>query len=325
MKKTTALRLLCAAALTTLAPAAVATDPADLFFTHADGAVAEVDPAGTLINVNFAFNNPRGLAFNAEGNLFIGDNTGGQGRVVMFNTFNSSVSPTLFGNIPGNTFPQGVAIDGTGNVFVVAQDNTSPTVASTIYKFAPTGGTPTVFGSTPGQSFGLTFDSAGNLLVADLLDRTIYQFAPDGTRTVFASGLGAGTPAKPVDLAFDAVGNLFVSMEGTFGVDDSYILEIPAVGSASVFATGLDYSRGLAFDPLGNLFVAELGDNDILKFTPDGTGSVFTFGGPFFGPGPEYVAFGPPGAPNAPDSGMTFVLLGMGVFALFCVRKFAIA
>ena len=190
----------------------------------------------------------------------------------MFNSFNSSHSPTLFGNVPGNTFLQGVAINSAGNVFVMAEDNNSPVFASTIYKFSPNGGTPTVFGSTPGQGFGLTFDGAGNLLAADSVDRTIYQFAPDGTRTVFASGLGAGTPANPVDMAFDAAGNLFVSMEGTFGVEDSFILEIPTGGSSSVFATGLNFSRGLAFDEAGNLFVAELGGADVLKFTPDGDG-----------------------------------------------------
>jgi DNA-binding beta-propeller fold protein YncE len=239
----------------------------------------------------------------------------------MFNSFNSSHSPTLFGTVPGDTFLQGVAINSTGNVFVMAQDNTSPTLASTIYKFNAGGGKPTVFGATPGQSFGLTFDSAGNLLAADVVDHTIYKFAPDGTRTIFASGLGAGSTAAPVDMAFDAAGNLFVSMEGTFGIEDSYILEFPVGAPETVFATGLNYPRGLAFDPLGNLFVAELGDADILKFTPDGIGTLFAID---FSGLPEYVAFGPPSRPsNVPDGGMTVVLLGVGVFALFWVRKVA--
>jgi hypothetical protein len=109
-------------------------------------------------------------------------------------------------------------------------------------------------------------------------------------------------------------------MDGTFGVEDSFILEIPTVGSSSVFATGLNNSRGLAFDSLGNLFVAELGGADILKFTPDGTGSVFTTLFTL----PEYLAFGPPSRPgNVPDGGMTVVLLGVGIFALFWVRKVA--
>jgi hypothetical protein len=56
MKKTTAvLQLLCAAVLLAMsAPATFAADLADLFFTDSVGAVVEVNPAGTRINVNLA-------------------------------------------------------------------------------------------------------------------------------------------------------------------------------------------------------------------------------------------------------------------------------
>jgi hypothetical protein len=73
--------------------------------------------------------------------------------------------------------------------YAVALEQNSPALAGIIYEFAPDG-TRTVFGTTPGQTFGLAFDGAGNLYAADAFDVTIYKFAPDGTRTVSA-------PMKP--------------------------------------------------------------------------------------------------------------------------------
>src|SRR5207302_9400189 len=88
-------------------------------------------------------------------------------------------------------------------------------------------------------------------------------------------------------------------------------------------ATGLTkFARGLAFDSAGNLFCAEIGNGalvgDILKFTPEGTGTIpgITtapgFGVNYFAEGttsdfgfrgnrgPEYIAFAP--APITPPS-----------------------
>ena len=66
---------------------------------------------------------------------------------------------------------EGLAIDITGNAYVMATDDTSPTAAGTIYKFTPDGKR-IVFGSVPGTpdateaNWGLAFDSAGNLYAA---------------------------------------------------------------------------------------------------------------------------------------------------------------
>ena len=117
-----------------------------------------------------------------------------------------------FASLVGNIFLLDLAVDQANNTFVIAQDNTSATGASTIYKFTP-GGVQSTFGSLPGQGFGLAFDSVGNLFAADSFDQIIYKFTPNGTRTVFA-GLSAFDPdSGPVGLAFDGFGNLFVSTE----------------------------------------------------------------------------------------------------------------
>lgn len=53
-------------------------------------------------------------------------------------------------------------------------------------------------------------------------------------------------------------------------------LDLATGADLGVFAsTGLSLPMGLAIDGAGNLFVANNGDDTIMKFTPDGVGSVF--------------------------------------------------
>src|SRR5262249_8634429 len=156
-------------------------------------------------------------------------------------------------------------------------DDNSPIGASTIFKFTPDGER-IVFGSVPGQGWGLAFDRAGNLYGADGGDQTIYKFAPNGTRSVFVDPSAFGPSVYPVGLAFDSNGNLFVSTNALsdFSGNDTILKFTPNGMLLGTFATGLNFPRGLAFDSSGNLFVAEVNQpelgqpGDILKFPPGG-------------------------------------------------------
>jgi sugar lactone lactonase YvrE len=264
---------------------------------NSDGGIFEYTPTGVQSTYAHGVTSPRGLTFDSVGNLFVAKTLGvhrapnlGIGTVLKFNLRNRV---STFGG-PANDFVfEGLATDIAGNVFVMAQDVNSPALAGTIYKFAPDG-TRTIFGTTPGQSFGLAFDSAGNLFAADGLDQTIYEFAPDGTRTVFAGPNAFTDDEGPVGLAFDSAGNLFVSTEGPEDPSPGQILKFTPTGDESTFATGLTYPRGLAFDESGNLFVAEdrlFPDGDILTFAPGGgPPTVFATGLRR----PQFLTFGPP-------------------------------
>ena len=133
------------------------------------------------------------------------------------------------------------------------------------------------------QPYGLAFDSAGNLYVANNGNSTIQKFTPGGIGSLFANtGLN-----RPVGLAFDSAGNLYVSNSG-----DDTIEKFTPGGVGSVFAnTGLNQPYGLAFDSAGNLYVANFGSSTIEKFTPGGVGSVFVFGNGLSRP--VFIAFGP--------------------------------
>jgi DNA-binding beta-propeller fold protein YncE len=208
--------------------------------------------------------------------------------------FNLRNKVSTFGSAANFTF-EGLAIDIAGNVYVMADDNNSPVGAGTIFKFTPSGER-IIFGSIPGQGWGLAFDSAGYYLyAADGGDQTIYKFAPDGTRTVFVGPPNAFNPGEsPVGLAFDRNGNLYVSIETFSDPGADSVVYFSPTRVKTTFATGLTFPRGLAFDSSGNLFVAEanaIPAGDILKF-PSGGGSPTVFASGFGRP--EFLTFGPP-------------------------------
>ena len=264
--------------------------PGTGFYHHS---ILQFTPSGEQSTYASKLSFPRGLAFDSLGNLFAAETLAPAGdvevgKVLKFNLRNKAT--TLGSAI--QFFFEGLAIDIAGNVYVMGTDATG---AGTIFKFTPSGDR-TIFGSIPGQGWGLAFDSAGNLYAADGGTQTIYKFAPNGTRTVFVGPSAFAPGESPVGLAFDSSGNLFVSIETFSDPGADSIVYFSPTGVKSPFATGLTTPRGLAFDSSGNLFVAEAGvpeispSGDVLEF-PTAGGQILFASGLFR---PEFLTFGPP-------------------------------
>jgi streptogramin lyase len=118
----------------------------------------------------------------------------------------------------------------------------------------------------------LAFDHSGNLFVADHAAQTIFKLNPDGTRSVFVTGVRL---SDGNGLAFDAVDNLFVlSPSGEYHVGGT-ILKFSPDGTRSTFATGVGLPYSLAIDPSDNLFVSDWDTGSIYKLTPKGEKSTF--------------------------------------------------
>jgi hypothetical protein len=145
---------------------------------------------------------PINLAFDSVGNIYVANNTNANPY-----SFLSSPSPydntiekfsTNFTDL--STFatslnnPSGLAFDSGWNLFV-ANSGTNGSLKNTIIKFT-TGGVSSTFATASNglnSPQGLAFDSAGNLYVANSGNGTIEKFTPDGTGSVFASGLNSPT------------------------------------------------------------------------------------------------------------------------------------
>lgn len=124
----------------------------------------------------------------------------------------------------------------------------------------------------------VSWAQAQNLFVLDnLTDASIYEFTPDGTRSTFASGLGASS-----GLAIDKAGNVFVSSSVTsngvyIGCD---IIKIKPDGTQITFSGFTNGPNVLAVNSAGNLFAAQAANynGDIYEFTTNGTPSIFATG-----------------------------------------------
>ncbi len=226
---------------------------------------------GTTCTVNVIFS-PK-YAGLREGAAVLEDSSGapiatayvygiGTGPQVVFEPGTQSV---LFNS--GLSLPAGVAVDGSGNIYISDESN------SRVLKETPSGGgsyTQTTVGSGLNGPFGVAVDGSGNVYIADTNNNRVLKETPSGsgyTQTTIGSGFNQ--PAYPV---VDGRGNLYFS---DFG-NNRVIEETPSGGGSytqTTLFTGLNGPIGVALDNGGNIYIAQANGNDVLKETPSGGGS----------------------------------------------------
>ncbi len=200
------------------------------------------------------FNIPAGVAVDAAGNIFIGD----QNNNVVKEIPVGSNTPITIGT--GFSTPDGVAVDAQGNVYVADDGNNQ---VKEIPLVSGTYGTPIVIGSafTFLQPFDVAVDTKGNVYVADRGNNNVVEI-PVGGGAPFTIGSGFSTPTG---VAVDAYGNVYVADNG-----NSAIKEIPAGnGTPITLGSGFVNPFTAAVDGSGNVFVADYG-NKLVKEIPVG-------------------------------------------------------
>jgi streptogramin lyase len=192
--------------------------------------------------------------------------------------FGPAAQSTLGG---GFLAPTGVAVDGSGNVYVA--DYSQNTVTEMPAGCA-SASCVTPLGGGFGGAWGVAVGGAGNVYVANAGFNTVEEMPPGCGSSSCVTKLGGGFDS-PKGLAVDGSGSVYVA-----DYSNDAVKEMPAgCGSASCVTTlggGFDQPVGVAVDGSGNVYVGESGNNAV-KGMPPGCGSascVATLGGGFLAP-----------------------------------------
>jgi uncharacterized protein (TIGR03437 family) len=234
-----------------------------------------------------ALQSPYAVARDGAGNLYIGEIA----RIRKIDTH--GVITTIAGTgVPGESGDGGVAtaaeINYVGDIAIDSQGNLYFSEDQVrIRRIAPDGTISSV--AADDNAAGLAFDLQDQLYVAEPNNARVRVITKDGSISTYAGtgspGYGGeGGPAtqaqlnQPVDLAFDASGNLYiadgqrVAKIDTHGVltriagDPSLAIGIPSQDEVPATQSSLTASS-VATDPQGDVFVAT---PRVRKITPDG-------------------------------------------------------
>jgi len=165
--------------------------------------------------------------------------------------------------------PDGVAVDGAGDVFIADQSN------NRVVKIAPSGVQTTVGSGLSGPD-GVAVDGAGDVFIADFGNGRVVEVTPGGVQTTVAS------VPTPTGVALDAAGDVFIALEGS-----QEVLETPAGCSSSCSATlvwggaggtTVLLPLGVTVDKAGNVFFPVTGTSaGVIKQAPPYNSGVWSW------------------------------------------------
>lgn len=247
------------------------------------------------------FYNPRGIAVDNSGNVFVADSENCTIRKIT----PAGVVTTLAG-MAGNAgstdgtgsaarflYPDALTVDGAGNVYVADTGNNTIRKITSAGVVTTLAGSAGLSGSTNGSGnaarfnypLGITVDEAGIVYVADSSNHMIRKITPEGVVTTFFDGESSIILYFPMSVAVDGANNVFVADAGHYAVQKitqaGVITLVAGSGDRFVFGSddgtgsaarfGTQYSKGplgLAIDGAGNLYAS---DNEMIrKITPGG-------------------------------------------------------
>ena len=198
--------------------------------------------------------------------------------------------------------PQGVAVDGAGNLYVADTANNTVRVISPGGVSRTLAGVAGVAGSNdgngPGASFnqptGIALDSATNIYVTDYASSTVREITQAGQVTTIAGTAGVtgsanttGTNATfshPMGIAVDSANNLYVADYGnhlirkitTGRAVSTFAGQAGVAGTNNGNGTGAQFNEpeGVTVDSSNNVYVADTGNAAIRVITSGGTVST---------------------------------------------------
>jgi len=239
-------------------------------------------PTATISGSNAGMYQAQAIALDSSGKIYVvdpnisslfvypalGSSTG---------LLNESPIATISGSNTGLSWPQGIALDSSGKIYMTNEVGYGsvlvyPALGSNtgLLNEAPTA---TVGGSNTGLSYpyGIALDSSGNIDVVDNGSNSVTVYpalgsstgllneAPSATiSTTITTGLGS-----PQGIALDSSGNIYVVDDGSGGGSPAGVFVYPAgsnanaapIATISGSSTSLSSPQGVAVDSSGKIYV----------------------------------------------------------------------
>lgn len=289
--------------------------PQGVISTFAGTGVSGSAPNNTPV-ANALLSLPSTLAFNRQGDLFIGDGPNGLVRRIRNGIVTNIAGAGTIQTMPGRASTTdflstgNLALDREQQILVIdsqlrrvyridpANDTIDAVAGAVVLRGGGDGGPAT--SASLIAPFGIAVDANGSVYVADTSDHRVRKIDSGGVMSTFAGNgqpaiSGDGGPAAsaavgaPRGLAFDRSGNLYI-----VGIRGAVVRKVTPEGVISTFAGGplaglsgdggpaaraqLRAPNAVAADRDGNIYIADSGNHRIRRVDPSGVISTVAGG-----------------------------------------------
>jgi hypothetical protein len=257
-------------------------------------------PLASLESGDTGLAGPNGIALDSTGNIYVSNETGGLslfGNITIYSppSTGGTLDQKPIASIGGNSrlaFPDGLARDPSGNLYVANPPDNSITVypSGSHGDTAPTATIGDQSTQVVGLPIGAAVDPDGNLVIAGGSATTtqacgigggnaIAIFPPLGNRTGFLSETPATITglntllSSPFGIAFDLGRNIYVANAGNIVTvyKPGSLGNVAPVGAISGATTQLSSPAGIALDSEGRVYVANTTGG------PSGAGAITVY------------------------------------------------
>lgn len=226
---------------------------------------------------NGQFNNPRGIALDSQGNVYVADSS--NQRIQKFDNFGNFIKTW---GAPGNSDgqfnePRGIGFNGDGNLYVADSGNNRIQVFDSEGTFIRKWGTLGTGNNQFNFPRGVCFDASNNVYVADWNNNRMIAFTSDGTfiRKWGTVGSGDGQFKAPHGCVIDGDNNMYVVEQDNHRVQKFNLAKTPPMFDLKWGTQGsgngqFEQPHGIMLSSGNHIQVADTLNHRIQEFNKNG-------------------------------------------------------